>query len=823
MLSYAGVDLPLFNAEAVAWVEANLSFQDILEFTYLDSPSFYLGHLAYPGVLPRRPIQPGRLYWPRGASRFAVGYFLVSDAQAMQIRSAVESGSYTAAPLVMTWENAVTGAEVARIQPNLFLLPLRPLSQIAGENGCWLMTLVDERYFWWQKNSGNLSISEGSTTWEDLYTALGTALNQVITVDAIPAAYLKPAAWLGVPYDYVPLLLDAVAYNVGQRIVRGLDGVVRARNAVNGAADVVANRALAAARSVQAGGTFLFNGSITPNDIPPQAPQSVTLTFPEVNADSGTNLANGVLLAQSVTLAALGLPDIPANTPTSPGSKTFHETAPAQYLAGTLQNQAELTAMLRQIATDYYRFQLGPLDVKYAGVVPWNPEPLNDSVEWIYTAHGGAQGDGEVSTRIQRPPFNDLTQELDHGGGAGGASPPPSPPGGGGGPTQPCTCLPVYPPYPLPPSTPDGTIPLPAGYAKVRFAPQSTLNVTGFSGAVNGQILILWNAGAGTKVVLAHNVGTPASAGILTPLGYDYTLWPNDGLIIEYDGLSQRWRFDCPTFAAGFSSGGQAATYASRWLKPGTGILITDQGDGSDVISATPAGGTAAGNDISFWRQEDHWYCAGRYMSQGAGDPTTVGAFANFLRATPFLCTRPGAVINQIAVAVGTPSTSVVSNARLGIYNSSPAGISLRPTTLLVDFGDLDLSGGVGGTRIQNGVPTALVAGRLYWIVCGNFDDGSGAAPIVRDTANIDMWCILGGISTVPFSDRYGGWVSASAWLGGALPAVFPAANPEEVSNFIHLAVHLGVIVPFVAVLAAPPEGFAGEFLPGGAGAVLLG
>jgi len=110
-----------------------------------------------------------------------------------------------------------------------------------------------------------------------------------------------------------------------------------------------------------------------------------------------------------VQLADLALPEL-AGVVGHPGSKTFHDSAfPAYDDAGNLLNGAELTALAKQIATDWYRFQLGSLDTKFVGIVPWKPEALSDSVEWTYRK-------GEVSTRVRRPAWDDHTEELLHAG-----------------------------------------------------------------------------------------------------------------------------------------------------------------------------------------------------------------------------------------------------------------------------------------------------------------------------------------------------------------------------------------------------------------------
>ena len=63
------------------------------------------------------------MYWPRGASRWAVGYFLATLSQLNAIRAVVYAhASYVAAPLVL---NDETGRVVTT---NLWMLPPRQIT-----------------------------------------------------------------------------------------------------------------------------------------------------------------------------------------------------------------------------------------------------------------------------------------------------------------------------------------------------------------------------------------------------------------------------------------------------------------------------------------------------------------------------------------------------------------------------------------------------------------------------------------------------------------------------------------------------------------------
>jgi hypothetical protein len=252
MLSYAGVNLIAPSAELLAWGKANLDWAWLAPWVDRVWPGKSLTRLGFGLHWPRGPTVLGRLVWPTGAQRWSYFHGVVDSASLDQIRAQVyQGGGYQAQPLTVS--DGVTS-----ISPSLWMLPPRPLSQVGGAVGRWLVTLVCGRFGWWFKAAA-ITVTGGTTTWQDLYAALGSALGISLTVDPIPAAYLKPAADLATQYEALPPLLDAAAYSVGQRIVYGLDGSVRAWNPDNSRSQILLN--LAQPWPVQAGGQLaLFPG-----------------------------------------------------------------------------------------------------------------------------------------------------------------------------------------------------------------------------------------------------------------------------------------------------------------------------------------------------------------------------------------------------------------------------------------------------------------------------------------------------------------------------------------------------------------------------------
>lgn len=410
MLSYAGIQLNLASPELVEAIEAKISPRDVFDFERLDWPGKGRINWTWPGFTQHRPIKVGTLYWPRGAMRFAVGYFLCTETKLAQIRTQVYGASndtYVAKPLSMSKYNQA-GTLVAEINPDMWMLPPRPIFQQVTENPQWrdyyLITLVDDRYFWWFRNTGSLPITEGTTTWANLYESLDTAAQTTIDYDTIDAKYLTPNKSLASYYEPSCILMDAVAYNVGQRVVRLLDGTVEAVDPVTAKNQTVADlfQMQTTSQGRIAGGTMaLAPGS--PNDTAGVLPESVTVTFPKTVDGQPQDAPYAI----TVTMVSLGLSEF-SGANTSQNTKTFHDSAAATDVSGTITNLTSLTNLAKQIATDWYRFQLCNIDIVISGIFAWRPDGWTDSIEWTYRI-------GEQSTRVQRPPWNDLTETLCHG------------------------------------------------------------------------------------------------------------------------------------------------------------------------------------------------------------------------------------------------------------------------------------------------------------------------------------------------------------------------------------------------------------------------
>lgn len=264
MPSYAGVTLSPATPELVDWVHRNIRLEDVCQFTRLNSIKRL--NLFFPYHSWREmPIRPGKLWWPLGASRWAVGSYIVTESQLTSIRDELAESAE---------QDLVLADGLVTITAPMYMLPPRPLAQhppdadhlqdwtlpVAdfGSLGepVYLLTLVDERYYWWEK-AASITVTENTTTWATLISAIGTGLGVTITPDSISADYLKPSGSLSSYSEHLPLLLDLVCASIGHKFVRALDGTCTTQTYTT-ARESVADQLEANADNRLAGGQFAF-------------------------------------------------------------------------------------------------------------------------------------------------------------------------------------------------------------------------------------------------------------------------------------------------------------------------------------------------------------------------------------------------------------------------------------------------------------------------------------------------------------------------------------------------------------------------------------
>jgi len=398
MLSYAGTGLPVAAAGLRSWCGTAIPYDWLCLWDVRCAMPPGLAFLDPPRPWDRGPVVLETLRWPTGAARWAYIHLAVDAATLDQLRPVVlAQGTATAAPLVLSDGSAT-------VTTNLFPLPPRPLWQLGGPVDCYLLTLVDERYYWWFR-ARLVGVTGGTTTWLDLFDQIALGLNVALDVDDIPAAYVKPSVKLGVAYQSLPLLLDAAAASVGLRFARQLNGDCQLLSAQT-AKDQVQNQLQALRPS-----DLLAGGLMTDTDRGALLPRSVDLVCDTWRG--GASSSTPAVYAN--TLAGLALSDFPGLAGFD-GIKVLHTTGRANFtLIGdtTASNNTEMTALARQAATDYYRWLAAGyrLDRALCAYPSWKPTATEDQVEWSHN--------GTLSTRILPFPPADRREELFHNSSAG--------------------------------------------------------------------------------------------------------------------------------------------------------------------------------------------------------------------------------------------------------------------------------------------------------------------------------------------------------------------------------------------------------------------
>lgn len=387
-------------------------------------------------------VKIGEWYYPAGAARWSVfrGLATSSMAKAM-VASALGGG---AVPRQFIMQSVPVGAPAGSapnytLNTNLYLLPPRPLAETAGNlDGLYLITLVDERYYWQTKNV-TLHVNS-ATTWLNLLGQLEVALGVTLALaNPIGAVYQQPepdSQWW-VNRENAAVLLDAVCYNLGITCVRKMSGSYVLESNSSSQTIVTANRA--GTTFVRIAGGSLFGGAALPVGSLTAAknavvPQSVDVTFPYyVEGDApvphflnprytpprpscwyeqsyGSTYVKNVPFATANAAAGGAFGNL-----IGVGTHAIHTTAKAlvgNETAAALaapKNQAALDALAVQLAVDYIAYNaLSALDEVYPGTYNWTPEGYDDIV-WTYSAKRR-----QASCRVMRFEWNLQVREMQH-------------------------------------------------------------------------------------------------------------------------------------------------------------------------------------------------------------------------------------------------------------------------------------------------------------------------------------------------------------------------------------------------------------------------
>jgi hypothetical protein len=276
MLTFAGSDLV---GATPALHEYARKFFPLLDYHVWARPmspySPRLHDLGFPALTTPPPsLQLNRLVWPTGACRWAYGYFL---AVSSQLGTILDRCHGTARDRNNPGTLSVgTTPGCGKISTQMYLLnPIRisGLDQanpppfdapdgIARAEGIYILPLVDERYFWWQRFATNLtqattpsSTSDDNFTVSDSWTDL---IHRILRELGVPPHRRVHAnadeEWVSAheirdfwdqTWNYghhpgwplwqmvdmpLPVVLDAVCCSCERRVVRQYDGTVHVQN-----------------------------------------------------------------------------------------------------------------------------------------------------------------------------------------------------------------------------------------------------------------------------------------------------------------------------------------------------------------------------------------------------------------------------------------------------------------------------------------------------------------------------------------------------------------------------------------------------------------
>lgn len=454
MLSYADKPLILLDPQHKyeRWLDRCLALEDVRLFGSEPVairegrwiPRRYTGftRVGLPTPNYSRPPRPkfNTLWWPTGASRWAVGLFLIDFETAKYIANEVSDSAVLKAREELGCKGPWRG-----LSCDMWPLALRPMNYADQAGSGWALVLVDQRYWWQFKDAGELYVS-CSTTWSDLLTTIGGRLGVSIDADAIPAAYLGPdPTELSRTYENAAVLLDAIAACVGQRVVVDLAGKVYSMSATRSYEVLQGNWdgwPRGRAKTVDVTGAVdelgywkLAGGGLKPN-YNNFAPENLRVVFGRyVN---GQPVESGLVWIEESSAAAHGIYNSLAGT-----VKTFYDTMQADFTSGGPypDNQADLVALTAAIAADYYDWQKGHLavsdefrdresrayDLTCHGIRFWHPTGYDDYAWWHFAYQqpqqagpadpfSGFAGDGDYMpfTRIASHPYNFGISELLH-------------------------------------------------------------------------------------------------------------------------------------------------------------------------------------------------------------------------------------------------------------------------------------------------------------------------------------------------------------------------------------------------------------------------
>lgn len=241
MISYAGVPLLLPTAELVEYFDQYMPLSHILPAG--PNHNFYgTWRQKSSGPTPRGiplinwpeppKLKVNQIYWPTGASRWAVGLFLINTEQYQaifnQARPLIQGSSESSGMLFLSNGTNATELKMWALEPR----GLHSRQGFVIPEDLFILPLVDQRYWWQFRNTSwdkefNPAIDE-PPTWEEFFHAIEDDLGLTLDIPgSLDEGYGKPDPYtLCSMHDNPAVLLDVAAASVGRRVICQGDHVV---------------------------------------------------------------------------------------------------------------------------------------------------------------------------------------------------------------------------------------------------------------------------------------------------------------------------------------------------------------------------------------------------------------------------------------------------------------------------------------------------------------------------------------------------------------------------------------------------------------------
>lgn len=388
-------------------------------------------------------MEPGKLWWPTGAGRFGVYYGLADHRTVEAWRDATAgTGGGDATNIGKQFymdDQADSGRPLDYMECTMYMLPPRPLTFSFGPEPTYLVTLVDDRYFWWDVASGDLS-KEPITTWELLFEYFRDKLGYDETnwfFEKPAAEYYKPGDLLARAANVpLPILIDAAAWSIGCRVVvdfdvPGLPGAVTIQSVDKAKANRNASLGL---QRVLSGGMYKMQPVFTAGyrDSAYLVPDKTLVSFPRFRygRDTYADVAEGRTGFEVKTSDITGFTGYKTG-----GMCVIHDTANS-YPGGDTDDK--LKKLAKRVTEDYLMWLTeSNVDMTLTGLRYMYPCGLYDAIEYheyltddsdVDTDEetGGAveeELNGLVSyTKITKPPFMWRAFTLHHSVGGSSSS-----------------------------------------------------------------------------------------------------------------------------------------------------------------------------------------------------------------------------------------------------------------------------------------------------------------------------------------------------------------------------------------------------------------